>query len=111
VPGPSLTGFVLLQCMAEYIWIGSSGADLKSRTVVLDEKPSSPDELPIAEIDGSSYGQAAEEHCEIYLQPRKIFADPFRGGDHILVLCDIYVPPMVSAKPSHCLVDAACLLC
>lgn len=97
--------------MAEYIWIGSSGADLKSRTVVLDEKPSSPDELPIAEIDGSSYGQAAEEHCEIYLQPRKIFADPFRGGDHILVLCDIYVPPLVSAKPLHCRVDAACVLC
>lgn len=81
--------------MAEYIWIGSTGADLKSRTVVLEQKPNSCDELPIAEIDGSTYGQAAEEHCEIYLQPRRIYPDPFRGGDHILVLCDINVPPMV----------------
>lgn len=80
--------------MAEYIWLGSSGADLKSRTVVLDEQPASPEDLPIAEIDGSSYGQAAEESCEIYLQPKKIFADPFRGGNHILVLCDTYVPPL-----------------
>eukprot|EP00882_Tetradesmus_deserticola_P003652 GHRQ01003864.1.p1 GENE.GHRQ01003864.1~~GHRQ01003864.1.p1 ORF type:complete len:539 (+),score=208.74 GHRQ01003864.1:165-1781(+) len=80
--------------MAEYIWLGSSGADLKSRTVVLDEQPVSPEDLPIAEIDGSSYGQAAEESCEIYLQPKKIFSDPFRGGNHILVLCDTYVPPL-----------------
>jgi glutamine synthetase len=92
--------------MAEYIWIGSSGADLKSRTVVLDEKPSSPDELPIAEIDGSTYGQATEDHCEIYLQPKKIFPDPFRGGDHILVLCDIYVPPIVSCNTTHFVVIA-----
>lgn len=88
--------------MAEYIWIGSTGADLKSRTVVLEQKPNSCDELPIAEIDGSTYGQAAEEHCEIYLQPRRIYPDPFRGGDHILVLCDIYVPPMVSSAGPHC---------
>lgn len=23
-----------------------------------------------------------------------LFADPFRGGDHILVLCDTYCPPV-----------------
>lgn len=81
------------QCLAEYIWIGG-GSDLKSRTVVLDAKPSCAEELPIAEIDGSSFGLASEEQCEIYLQPRKVFPDPFRGGDHILVLCDTATMPL-----------------
>lgn len=87
------------QVFAEYIWVGATGADLKSRSVVLDEyQPGcSPDDLPIAAIDGGEYTEG-----EIYLQPKKVYPDPFRGGNHILVLCDVYSPPLVSS--------ASCLL-
>jgi len=81
--------------LAEYIWLGETGADLCSRTIVLESKPDCIEDLPIAEIDGSTYGQAPEDNCELYLQPRKIFSDPFRGSGHILVLCDVYVPPLM----------------
>jgi hypothetical protein len=32
----------------------------------------------------------AEPNHELFLKPRKVFRDPFRGGDHILVLCDTF---------------------
>ncbi len=86
------------QVLAEYIWLGSGGADLCSRTVVLEQAPAGLEALPVAEIDGSSCGQAMDEHCEVYLKPRKIFPDPMRGGPHILVLCDTFVPPLVSCE-------------
>ena len=31
----------------------------------------------------------------MYLVPRAIYKDPFRGGDNILVLADAYEPPRV----------------
>ena len=43
--------------------------------------------------DGSSTGQAPGHDSEVYLVPRCIFKDPFRGGDNILVMCDTYEPP------------------
>lgn len=30
---------------------------------------------------------------EVFLVPRAIYKDPFRGGDNILVLADCYEPP------------------
>lgn len=81
--------------MAEYVWIGGSGADLRSKTKTLTSVPKSPADLPIWNYDGSSTGQAPGDDSEVLLKPVAIFKDPFRGGDNILVMCDTYVPPSV----------------
>eukprot|EP00474_Spongospora_subterranea_P008411 CRZ08869.1 hypothetical protein [Spongospora subterranea] len=79
---------------AEYIWVGGSGSDIRSKTKTLECKPLKPDDLPIWNFDGSSTGQAPGSDSEVYLKPVKFFPDPFRGGNNILVVCECYTPAM-----------------
>nr|ABC54740.1 glutamine synthetase [Helicosporidium sp. ex Simulium jonesi] len=81
--------------MAEYVWIGGTGSDLRCKTRVLDSVPNSVEDLPVWNYDGSSTGQAPGDDSEVFLIPRAIYRDPFRGGDNILVLADTYEPPRV----------------
>ena len=46
---------------AEYVWIGGSGSDLRSKTKTLDKLPKSVEDLPKWNYDGSSTGQAPGE--------------------------------------------------
>ena len=39
--------------------------------------------------------QAPGNDSEVYIVPRRIYKDPFRGGDNIIVMCDCYEPPRV----------------
>jgi len=41
-------------------------------------------------FDGSSTEQSAGENSDVYLVPRAIFKDPFRGGDNVMVLSECY---------------------
>lgn len=76
----------------EYIWIGGSGQDIRSKTRTLDKAPKNPADLPEWNYDGSSTGQAPGHNSEVIIKARAIFRDPFRRGNNILVICDTYEP-------------------
>ncbi|MCD7448055.1 gamma-glutamylcysteine synthetase [Datura stramonium] len=78
--------------IAEYIWIGGSGIDMRSKSRTISKPVKHPSELPKWNYDGSSTGQAPGEDSEVIIYPQAIFKDPFRGGNNILVICDAYTP-------------------
>ncbi len=63
----------------------------------LDKKPESIKDLPEWNFDGSSTGQAPGDNSDVYLRPVAIYADPFRGGDNILVMSETW---MSDGKPN-----------
>ena len=90
------------QVLAEYIWIGSTGADLHSKTKVLESRPSKVAQLPTWHFDGTATSQPAGSTAlsAVVLRPRAMYCDPFRGGCHLLVLCDTHTPSFNQAGGS-----------
>jgi glutamine synthetase len=78
--------------IAEYIWIGGSGMDMRSKPRTVSNPAGDPSKLPKWNYDGSSTNQAPGEDSEVILYPQAIFKDPFRKGNNILVMCDCYTP-------------------
>jgi len=78
---------------AEYVFVDAERtARSKCRTLTKKKASGPVSDLPKWTYDGSSTGQAPGDDSEVIIVPRATYRDPFRGGDHILVLCDTYDP-------------------
>ena len=73
---------------AEYIWIDGTEPVplLRSKTKILPDGA----DLPIWNFDGSSTNQAPGDKSDCVLKPVFTVPDPIRGGDHKLVLCEVF---------------------
>ena len=77
---------------AEYIWMdGHKPTEkLRSKTRILPNKIKTVDDLPIWGFDGSSTMQAEGNSSDCMLKPVYFVPDPIRGGNHIIVLCEVF---------------------
>merc|ERR1712178_454151 len=76
--------------IAEYVWIDGSGITLRSKCRTLDGPVNSVDDLPEWNYDGSSCYQAPTDNSEIIMKPCAVFRDPFRKGNHVLVMTETF---------------------
>ncbi|MCY4578460.1 MAG: glutamine synthetase beta-grasp domain-containing protein [Chloroflexi bacterium] len=88
---------------AEYIWVDGTEPTAKLRSkgkvVPVGEEP------PIWGFDGSSTNQAPGENSDCVLRPVFSCPDPIRGGNNILVMCEVLLTDL-SPHPSN--TRAAC---
>ena len=79
---------------AEYIWMDghSPTQKLRSKTKVLDTSVKNIKDLPLWSFDGSSTNQADGNNSDCMLKPVYKTLDPIRGGNNILVMCEVLNP-------------------
>lgn len=90
--------------VAEYIWIDGSGLTLRAKARTLTKEIKSLEDLPEWNYDGSSCYQASTHNSEVWLKPVYYCRDPFRGGHHVIVMCESYVwadEHFITKKPAN----------
>ena len=82
----------MMKIKAEYIWMdGHKPTEkLRSKTKILNEKVDNINNLPMWGFDGSSTMQATGQNSDCMLEPVKFIPDPIRGGNNIIVLCEVH---------------------
>jgi glutamine synthetase len=89
-----------MKTRVEYVWIGGNN-NLRGKTKVMDREVNSVSDLSEWNYDGSSTNQAAGEDSEVIIKPCALFNDPFRRGNHKIVLCDTYRPDGTPLENNH----------
>lgn len=76
---------------AEYIWVDGQKptAKLRSKTKIIDGPASRLEDIPDWGFDGSSTYQAETKHSDCMLRPVSFIPDVIRGGQDILVMCEV----------------------
>lgn len=78
--------------IAEYVWIDGSGTlRSKAKTLAGIRQVTDLDQCPEWNFDGSSCYMASTENSEVIMKPVSFYPDPFRGGNHIIVLTECFV--------------------
>lgn len=77
---------------AEYIWMDGHmpTQKLRSKTTIIDGPITNLEQLPDWGFDGSSTMQAEGHASDCLLKPVYFAPDPIRGGDDILVMCEVF---------------------
>ena len=73
---------------AEYIWVDGTEPTplMRSKTKIMEAGAKPPE----WGFDGSSTNQATGDKSDCSLVPACVVPDPLRGGDNILVMCEVY---------------------
>lgn len=76
--------------MVEYVWIGGTGMDIRSKSKTYTKPIKSLDDIDDWNFDGSSTYLAPTDNSEVILKPVAMYTDPFRGDPNKIVLCATY---------------------
>jgi len=78
--------------IAEYVWIKWDGITLGSKCKTLDiAEVNSLDDIPEWDYGCDYHTQPLPGVLEVKMKPVAYFRDPFRKGNHIIVMCDTYI--------------------